>query len=233
MPKYTKTMTCLAMSSRPGGLCVAGIEINNDEYVGWIRPVGISDTHEITNNNRKYEDGSFAELLDIIQIPLQKQQPHNHQTENHQIDPDYYWKKVGTIDWDSLVELVEDYDEPLWEPTQSSTHGLNDEIFRPSSHGIKSSLVLIKPDDIRIRISNEDSGQWGIKRKIRTVFTHNDKEYILSLTDPAVEKKLKDAKIGVYSIKEAILCISLSEVYEKTGCSYLLVAALITPKRCE
>ncbi len=83
---YIKRIVCLADSRKMSGRCIAGLEINNDDSVGgWIRPVSIRPSEEISLLDRRFKDGSQPSLLDILEIPMLNPQPHACQTENHLI----------------------------------------------------------------------------------------------------------------------------------------------------
>src|SRR5260221_11079744 len=99
---YRKNIVCLASSKKPGGRCVAGKEVVEGGYGKWIRPVSGRPTAEISLDERQDEDGRDPEILDIIDIPMIAAVPRVHQTENHMIDAEYYWTKVGTLSWDEL-----------------------------------------------------------------------------------------------------------------------------------
>jgi hypothetical protein len=104
---YIKRIVCLANSYKPpNGRCIAGIEVlGHGKYGSWIRPVSARDSQEVSFSEYKYEDGQSPGLLDILDVPLLKAVPHNHQTENHIIDANAWWKKGacwhGTI-WDNF-----------------------------------------------------------------------------------------------------------------------------------
>ena len=61
-----------------------------------MRPVSTRPTHEISEEERRYEDGRDPQLLDIVFVPCESHQPLPHQRENHVIDPGYYWAPQGT-----------------------------------------------------------------------------------------------------------------------------------------
>ena len=65
------------------------------------------------------------------------------------------------------------------------------------------------------------------KRKVRARFSFNRELYQLSVTDPIVERRYLMGQDGEYYIGEAVLCISLGELYE--GFAYKLVAAIFLP----
>lgn len=62
-PNYTKSFLCLANSRKPGGHCVAGRTFKKDSYTGWLRPVSTRNTHEISDVELLYADGTGAQLL--------------------------------------------------------------------------------------------------------------------------------------------------------------------------
>lgn len=73
---------------------MAGREWTTDGNIGaWIRPVSERENLEVSYDERRFEDGSDPQLLDIIDIPMKSPQPMDHQTENWLLDSDYYWQK--------------------------------------------------------------------------------------------------------------------------------------------
>jgi hypothetical protein len=82
------------------GRCLAGKEVRGTGYGVWIRPVSSRETGEISEEERRYENGQEPKLLDIIDITLRAAKPQTFQTENHLIDEEVYWRKAGqaTVD---------------------------------------------------------------------------------------------------------------------------------------
>jgi len=90
MVNYTKTIVCLANSRKPpSGRCIAGKEILESGYGGWIRPVSARPSAEVSEEERRYKDGRDPRVLDIIVVPMIAPAPSLHQTENHIIDGGY------------------------------------------------------------------------------------------------------------------------------------------------
>jgi hypothetical protein len=88
---YEVTILCLANSRKPpSGRCIAGKKFDGTKTEEWIRPVSARPSHEVSEEERRYETGSKVQLLDIVYIPLLEHNPHGHQVENHTLDADYY-----------------------------------------------------------------------------------------------------------------------------------------------
>jgi hypothetical protein len=87
---------------------------------------------------------------------------------------------------------------------------------------LKSSLLLIAPDHLRIFVD-----QWDGKKKFRARFTYRTIDYDLSLTDPIYRSRYARKALGEYELAQpAYLCISLGEPFGTDV--YKLVASIIT-----
>ena len=113
-PKYTKTIICLANSRKVTGRCVAGKEIRDGKVGGWIRPISNRPTGELSEEERRFENGKDPKLLDIVRIPMLAAQPHNFQTENHLIADEYYWEYLGSFSHTDINSLLDPSDTRLW-----------------------------------------------------------------------------------------------------------------------
>lgn len=91
--KYSKTIVCFANSRKTSGCCIAGKEWRDGNPGEWVRPVSTRPTHEISEEERRYEDGRDPQLLDIVLVPCESHQPSPYQRENHVIDPTDYWAR--------------------------------------------------------------------------------------------------------------------------------------------
>src|SRR5271166_3573940 len=140
---YTKKIVCLANSRKPAGRCVAGREVLENRYGGWIRPVSVRPSAEISLEERRYENGRQPHILDVIEIRMIAAVPRVHQTENHMIDAEFYWTKVGAITWADLAGLV-DTPSSLWRNGDSTHHGTNDRINQTLASQFSNSLFLIE-----------------------------------------------------------------------------------------
>jgi hypothetical protein len=122
---YTKRIICLATSRKMSGRCIAGLEIADSQVGGWIRPVSNRSSEEISLLDRRFGNGSEPEILDILEIPMIQPRPHSCQIENHLIDDEHYWVKVGEFSRQQLLQLCE-VPAPLWVNGFHSYNGIND-----------------------------------------------------------------------------------------------------------
>ena len=228
-PKYTKTILCLANSRRPGGYCVAGKETVRGKTAVWIRPVNPKNGDAISDIDRQYEGGGFADVLDVVTIPLIRAIPHGHQTENHEIDPNSYWEKQSRASWAQIVDATDQLKGPLWTNGDLSYHGTNDKVAEEIANGLKSSLVLINPTSFSLIVGEESQYTGGSRRRVRGSIDFNCVRYNFVVTDPWIEDKYLAEQDGTYPIPESRVCVSLAEIIN--GSATKLVASVITPER--
>jgi hypothetical protein len=222
---YVKRIVCLANSYKPpNGRCIAGKEILEKGKVGeWVRPISSRPTAEVLFSEYKYENGKSPRLLDIIDVPLLKPAPHNHQTENHVIDPKSWWVKAGELDWKKL-ESFRDKPESIWINRDHTTSGHYDCMSQAEAATLDSSLLLIKKSDFIVEVGrNPFSG----KKTCRGKFDYKGAHHNFSLTDPIARDAFALRKDGDYPLKDVYLCLSLTEPFDKDGRCHKLVAAII------
>lgn len=224
---YSKTILCLANSRKTSGRCIAGREVTSNGYGGWIRPVSSRSTREISEEDRRYSDGNRATVRDIVRITMKGHVPSGCHVEDHQIDDEYYWDKLGEASWTDINQLVEPVTGPIWINGESTYHGVLDKIPVTQANGLASSLMLIKPQQLRINVSFESGLYGGGKRRVRADFLAGQHRYLLQVTDPSFETDYLQKTDGSYPIQNAVLCISLSEPFHDYV--FKLVAAVITP----
>jgi hypothetical protein len=212
MSPYHKTILCLANSRRPGGTCFAGKEFAGGKSSGWIRPVNAAHGGAVSANDRIYQDGSHAELLDIVKVPLQAAKPHLHHQEDHQIDARSFWQKAGRANWQNVTEATDVIQGPLWVNEGSSFHGENDKVSDASAAKLSGSLHLIEPVDLDLVVGKESAYQAPDVRRVRAKFLYNKIRYNFVVTDEPVESLYFAKGNGTYRIKDVRLCVSLAEV---------------------
>lgn len=220
---YGYQIVCLANSRKNSGRCIAG-KVTSDRNAGtWLRPIGTSASHEITERDREYDDGSTAQKLDVIDITFTGAPAQGFQRENHIINDNVYWEKVGQFTVNDLARLV-DAPLSLWENGHSSYSGRNDRVPVEALTAPRQTLYLISPENVRFTVDAEGAAFGNPKRVVRAKFTYNQQAYALRVTDPEVEQHYKAQRDGEYPANVNYLTISLGEPYE--GYAYKLIAAV-------
>jgi hypothetical protein len=221
--EYLKTIICLADSRKTSGRCVAGKDIDGN----WLRPVSNTLHGELSETDRRFQDGTFPQLLDKLSIAMLRPAPHDYQIENHLIDDHFYWVKAGSINFNDLSRLV-DHPTDIFLDGHSSSNGENDRVPLNLANNLNKSLILIKPSrsSLTISIAIEGANFNNGKRKVRANFTYNNKRYKIAITDPLIERKYLSLNDGIYKVEEdAYMCISLGEPFGEY--TYKLVASVI------
>ncbi len=219
--QYVKRIICLANSRKMLGRCVAGLELDGNKIIGWIRPVSNRPDGEISFYDRALEDGSEPDLLDVLAIPMLEPCSEGCQTENHLIDDEHYWEKVGEFPKQQLHCYCV-APNPLWVNGYSSTNGTNDRIPERRAHSLPNSLVLIEPLQLTIEVVRGFRG----KKQVRANFSVAGVFYNLGVTDPAIEKQYFPLREGHYTYgPRAVACISIGEPFNEY--CYKLVASII------
>jgi hypothetical protein len=223
---YTLTIACLANSRKLSGRCVAGRVVQAGQLGEWIRPVSARPNEEISEEERRYENGSDPQIMDVIKIPMREARPTGYQQENHLIDPDYYWERVGHANWADIQGAVEDPGLALWPNGYHSSYGVNDRVPADVAATLGCSLYLVQPENIKVRVVREGASFGNPRRRVRANFNLSGSFYSLVVTDPVAERLYLAREDGEDQVRDALLCTSLGEVYQ--GFAYKLVATLIT-----
>ncbi|MGH8533158.1 MAG: dual OB domain-containing protein [Gammaproteobacteria bacterium] len=224
--KYTKTIVCFANSRKTAGRCIAGKEWQGGKPGVWVRPVSARPTHEVSEEERRYEDGRNLQLLDIIEVPCDSHQPLPHQRENHVIDPGYYLVKQGKLIWKD-IQVWLDSPNTLWGVGQGSYAGLNNRVAIGQEDG--TSLYLISVERLGLLVGRKAPEYPDSKRAVRGEFSYRGTPYRMDVTDPVVERNYLNQVDGQYDILRPVLCISLGDPYQ--GYFYKLIAAVLYSER--
>ena len=229
---YEKTILCLANSQKPpSGRCIAGKEVSGTDVGKWIRPVSARPSREVSETERRYENGRKAKPLDIISIAFARHEPQGHQVENHVLDEDYYWEKEGEASWAQVQAAADPIDPKFWSASESTYYGLHDKISPIVAGSHYTSLQLITLPRLAIEVRSEPGYEGRPARKrVRGRFQVGGLQYLLSVTDPVVEETYLARDLGEYSIDRVAMCVSLTEIWN--GYAFRVIASVITADRC-
>jgi hypothetical protein len=190
--------------------------------------VSARPTQEISEEERRYQDGTDPKVLDVIAIELTGAQPQHHQQENHLIDDGCYWVKQRTISWSEL-QAAEDPAGPLWLNGYSSSNGHNDRVPEDRTSGLGRSLYLVRPEQLTLVVASEGGSFGPSRRRVRARFDVSGHSYCVVVTDPWMERRCLAGQDGETRINDVLLCVSLGESFH--GFAYKLAAAVITRQR--
>ncbi len=220
-----KRIVCLANSRKLSGRCIAGREWDAGRGAGaWIRPVSERKGQEVSEYERQYEDGSDPRLLDILDIPVKGPRPDGCQSENWLLDPEHYWRRVGSCSPFDLPVLADPV-APLWVDGDSTYHGRSDRVSIEAGGRTHTSLRLVKVEQLTLRVFAPGEAFGNAKRRVQGRFKHAGHYYALWVTDPVYERQFLARLNGTYQHGECYLTVSLGEPYE--GYIYKLIAAII------
>ncbi len=220
--KPVKRIVCLAYSDMPGGRCVAGREMRQGGKIGgWIRPVSGRDGEGVSISQTRYRDGVFPRLLDVIDVPVLRPEPKDHQKENWLIDPERRWQRVGVLDSSFLPKCLESTFS-LWPNGDSSSSGRNDRVSIAVARPLGESLYLIKAH-LELRVFDHYD-----KQRVQGRFWHNGANYWLSVTAPDYRQEYFNRGNGTYLVGDCYITVSLAGGYIDGKC-YKVIAAIIKP----
>ncbi len=225
--KYARTFVCFANSRKHSGRCVAGKEWLDGRPGEWVRVVSDWLTHELSAEDRRYENGDDPQLLDVVRVPCLRPEPASHQGENHVIDSNFYWIKQGRLAWPDLCAWL-DNPGTLWTLGEASYACMNNRVAVGRENG--ASLYLIRVPCLRLRVGAKAPGQFDSKRIVRGEFNYHGTVYRLGVTDPVIEIKYLSGQDGRYEIPQAVLCVSLGDPFQ--GYFYKLIASVLYEERC-
>lgn len=227
---YERELICLANSIKHGGRCIAGKATDQVGTQDWIRPVSARQGRGL--ERREYRYGRFGGEIrvgDIARVSLANPAPLPHQPENHLIDGNGRWERIGFVTWTMLLASEDQHAPSFWRDHGSSGGGCADRVPELVAVSMKSSLQLVLVPRLDLLAQVNCYAMNG--RVVRARFEYAGSEYILKVTDPLVCDFINRLKPGVYPWQMALICVSVTEPLD--GFVYRVVASIITPKRIE
>lgn len=220
-----KKLILLACSYRPGGRCVAGIEIVDNRAQGWVRPVCLNGEGQVHDSDRICLNQHTANKLSVIQIDFTTAQNHPMQKENMLFTHDAKWTHVGNyLQAHEYLSPLLQRPTSLWENGLHSTNGINDKVPVGIVRTSRDSLYFIRPTRLFVHIATEGEAFDNPQRKVRARFYYNSVEYMFSLTDAMILEQYANHRNGEYEINNCYLVVSLGG--EHLGYYWKIAAAI-------
>jgi hypothetical protein len=224
---YVKQIVCLAHSVKNGGLCIAGREVLADGFGDWVRPVSSRPSEELTYLEYRFADGSGPQLLDVLEIGLDRPVPRGHQVENHLLDRAVKWRKLAEVSFD-LLEWMAQEPETIWGDAEEHTSGGFLNCMRAeAAEREPASLYLLQVPDFSVWVG---LGADGMK-VFYGVFRWHGSLYKLKVTDSVVRDRFAGCGKGTHRLPEfrrTYVCVSLTKAWEGDGRCHKLIAAVLT-----
>ncbi len=216
-------MICLANSRKRGGRCVVGLRTDGQ---GWLRPVAPYEDGALYGQHYTLDDGSQAQMLDVLMVDVVEPVPAPHQPENWLVGQET-WKLVSRPAGRKEAMMLASHVQRGPELLRCETNKMPLEAFQGMS--ARSSAALVAPMHVDWEIKRGFEG----RRQVRARFALGRVRYDLVVTDPDLEQRLSHLQEGSYYIpspdderisERFLLTISLGE--EFNGFHYKLVAGV-------
>jgi hypothetical protein len=209
-------IVCLANSWRPGGRCVAGIDLETGR---WVRPVPRGGGAIL--EGRTMIAGAFLKPLDVFEAELAPPRlKDRYQRENCEI-LNYSWRRVGRMTPAELMPFCSE-DDPLLHSTEKTVVPAELDKLPPEQW---KSLDLVHVRDARFVRDARNNDRWCV----RFTAGRSATAYHLHVTDPHATQHLNR---GGAIRPECLLCVSLAQPiaypeYQLAELCYKIVATAI------
>lgn len=201
----------------------------------WIRPVGTAAGAEISLPLMNRSLGREPRLLEVIEVPFERQVRLPDQPENWLVDTTQSWNSLGDFPWSDVDGLI-DSPPMMWDNSGSRRlpEGFPQRMEKPAS------LYLIKPDElVSIQVwaePNPFEPPPAVKRHRQVHLRYAGVVHDLDITDPEFGRQYypnfpapnaPTLTINVARPSETLVCVSLTPEFR--GYHYKLAAAFISP----
>ena len=169
-----REVAILTKSSKNGGFCVAGIDLDTGEWVRFVSD-NVQTHGALSRCDISFADRSICKPLDVVLVDVLGEVPLEHQPENYLIDSTKYWTKTGRCSLSDVLKI---------HPSESQPYlygNLNPFVNSMEIGKIGYSLTLIMVSSLTISQITNNNG----KPKTKASFIYNGKWYSnMSVTDP-------------------------------------------------
>ena len=193
----------LTKSKKYGGYCVAGI----DRYTGeWIRLI-INNNRPIFDNDIKYENGNYVDVLDIIRVNLIENKSNYYQPENWTYDNNNI-KYIGKSNINEILNIHHPENNNFLFYNDKNYVSPNEIVKIPPYE--KHSLTLIRPNGFKIYVD-----EYG---KPRCNFEYSGIRYNgMPITDFKIRnyvRNIENYKNFKFSKLNCVVVVSLGSLYK-------------------
>ncbi len=207
----TKDIVILTKSTKRGGYCVAGIDVNSGE---WVRLTSSDEWRRgaLTDAHMTYADGSACKVLDCVRVEVAREAPIAHQPENVLIDETKRFRNLGH--W-TLSDVLRIHPAEQLDTVYINTDPSLDE---EDMKRVDRSLILIRVPWLRLlqRTTNPE------KPKVKANFCYKDEWYNnISVTDP----EYRDVEDRT-DLRQVYIVVSLPDVPYDNGQYYKFIAKI-------
>lgn len=219
---------CLANSRKLGGRCIAGIQIQNNE---WIRPVSNFPEGSLVSQHYTLDTGNAVALLDVVRINVREPKPELTQPENW-ILADSRWRHIRTLSANEAFQSLESLIDSGPVLLGNTTDRIN--INSLAGQSVNASLTLINPRSLRWHITTSLRGS----RQTRAQFDVGGQCYNIAVTDPLWHSKLGELTIGNYQRNvcglrpsdRILFTVSLGKPMTNGECFKLVAGVIVLPE---
>ena len=206
-----REVAILTRSSKFGGYCVAGVDLNTGEWVRFVS--NDAQTHgALSRRDITYEDRSICNPLDVVLVDVVGAAPLAHQPENYLIDSRKYWRKTGECKISDVLGV---------HPAEVRPYlygNLSPFVDGEEIDSIGYSLTLVRVSSLIISLTTNIYN----KPKTKASFVYNGKWYNnMSVTDPDFYSVPNSTRFA-----NAYVVISLPDTPFPEDCYYKFVAQI-------
>ena len=172
-----KQICILTKSYKDKGYCVAGVDIENGQF---IRLISSEDSDDKIPYWFMDNYSNRIDVLDLVEVDLKKNVQKNCQKENYLIDLKTPLKKIGNISFQELLKIKE-YD------SVNTIFGNRGKAILPyDAEELEYSLLFIPVTDLKFDLVFDDENNKWLKKDL--IFMYKNNVYELAITDPEYKK---------------------------------------------
>lgn len=200
-------MIILTKSSKNGGFCVAGINVETGSWIRLVTEDPYTDG-AVPEDDAKYSNGNPVEVLDCVEVNLIKHLPTKAQQENY-VYQRVCWKFVKKYSIDEVLKI-----HPL-DVTEKIFGSYENYITPEQVDG--HSLLLIKVDEPEISITEPEHNNDNNRKKYFH-FINNNKQYCsFNISDNVLKESYSRKPDGKYPLSDGYAVVSLTNEHTPLG----------------